>query len=428
MKSVNVRELLTAAVDGELTPAERKAAQRLLRESEAARVLFAQLKADAARLKKLPRIPAPADLAENVLAAINDRAMTPTPLPPSPRSSQKFNWGWLPVWANMVAAAGVLVAITLGSYLYFSTSEQYLASKDNRTAHLPPVQLPQDVNRGQGEDVVPNPVQRPVEPGPDAIAKAGPEIGPWPRQILNPKIETGPIPDAMPEIEPFDPAKIRVSLLIKPQELSADGEVRKKLTAEMKKDELIRLDLFCHSTPIALERVAAVLKSRGITTLTDGYAHDRLQKKQPTELMIFTEALTPDEVAQVMAVLGAEDKDAGLFDTVVAAPFLEQDLVKLGKLLGLPNVASKLPKAKSGVDINRPLPEGTADHVAKSLNGMGTGSTARPKVERVAVAVAYSPANANPTGSREIKQFVDRRGERKRDAKPLMLVLKIISK
>lgn len=427
MKSVNVRELLTAAVDGELTPAERKAARRLLRESEGARVLFAQLKADAARLKKLPRLPAPPDLADNVVAAINDRAMGPTPLPPNPRGQRKFNWGWLPVWANIVTAAGVLLAITLGSYLYFSSSEQYLASKDHRTANLPPVRAPQDVNRGSEDDVVPDPDKRSVGPAPEAIVKVGPEVGPWPREVLNPKIETGPIPDSMPEIEPFDPAKIRVSLLIKPQELSTDGEVRKKLSAELKKDELIRLDLFCHSTPKALEKVAAALKSRGITTLTDAHAHDRLQKKLPTELMIFTEALTPDDVVQVMAALATEDNDAGLFDTLVAAPFLEQDLNKLGRLLGLSNVASKLPKAKSGVDIRNPLPEGTADHVAKSLSGMGGGSI-RPKAERMAVVVAYSPANGNPSTSREIKQFAERRAERKADGKPLMLVLKVISK
>jgi hypothetical protein len=353
--------------------------------------------------------------------------MTPTPLPPSARAHRHFNWGWMPVWANMVAAAGVLVAITLGSYLYFSGSELYLASRDNRTGHLPSVPVPQVANPDHQGDVVPDPRERAIEVTPQAVAKAGPEFGPHPRVVLNPNIETGPVQDAMPEIEPFDFARIRVSHLVTPQDLSGDAEARKKLVAEMKKDELIRLDLFCHSTSKALEQVAAALKSRGVTTLTDGYAHDRLQKKLPTELMIFTEALTPDEVAQVMAALGAEDKEAGLFDTLVAAPFLEQDLVKLGKLLGLPNIASKLPKAKSGVDIRRPLPEGTAEHVAKSLSGMGGGSP-RPKAERTAVVVAYSPANGNASASREIKQFAERRGERKPDAKPLMLVLKIISK
>src|SRR4051812_10899998 len=139
MKSVNVRELLTAAVDGELTPAERKAARRVLRESEAARVLFAQLKADAARLKKLPRVPAPAELTNHVLAVINDRAMTPTPLPPAGRRGSRFDWGWLPIWANMAAAAGVMVAISLGSYLYFAASQQQADSQNAAVAHLPVV-------------------------------------------------------------------------------------------------------------------------------------------------------------------------------------------------------------------------------------------------------------------------------------------------
>jgi hypothetical protein len=130
-----------------------------------------------------------------------------------------------------------------------------------------------------------------------------------------------------------------------------------------------------------------------------------------------------------MTVLGTEDKKsgAGQFDTLVAAPFLGEDLVKLGKLLGVPNVTSKLPKAKDGVDIRKPLPEGTAQHVANTLSGMGGGSAA-PKAGRMAVVVANTPTNGNPGASREIKQFLERRGDRKPDAKPLMLVLKIISK
>src|SRR5436305_9706954 len=104
MTPANLRELLTAAVDGELNPAERKAARRLLRESEAARVLFAQLKADAARLQKLPRVPAPADLADNVLAVINARAMTSSPLPPVGRPGSRFNWGWMQIWEEVAAS------------------------------------------------------------------------------------------------------------------------------------------------------------------------------------------------------------------------------------------------------------------------------------------------------------------------------------
>src|SRR5690242_5034297 len=177
MKSVNVRELLTAAVDGELTPAERKAAERVLRESEAARVLFAQLKADAARLKKLPRVPAPPDLAENVLAVIADRAMTPTPLPPRLRAGRKFDWTWLPVGANIAAAAGVLVAITLGSYLYFSASERYFASKnrENAVANLPPVRPADTAVADRRPDPRPAPREQGPDPrpAPEAVVRGG---------------------------------------------------------------------------------------------------------------------------------------------------------------------------------------------------------------------------------------------------------------
>ena len=433
MKSVNVRELLTAAVDGELTPAERKAAQRLLRESETARVLFAQLKADAARLKKLPRVAAPADLADNVLGVINDRALTPTPLPPSPRADRKFNWGWLPIGANVAAAAGVLVAITLGSYLYFSASQDYYASLKEQESARVPAAKPRDViaDRPAGDPVPPR--DRATDWDEEAVVDAGPpvpEVGPAPREVeLGKGVLTSPV-EELPEIEPFLPDKIRLSQLVKLDELAADAEARKRLATEMKKDELIRLDLFCTSTPKALQRVTAALKSRGIRTLTDGFAADRLKRKVPTELMIFTETLTTDEVAQLLTALGAEDRKsgAGQFDTLVAAPFLGEDLVKLGRLLGIPHGTLKHPKAKVEVDIRKPLPEGTADHVARTLSGMGGGSSPRPKAERLAMVVAYSPANGNPSGSKEIRQFVERRDERKADAKPLMLVLKVIPK
>jgi len=433
MNPANVRELLTAAVDGELTPAERKAAERVLRESAAARALFARLKADADRLRKLPRVPAPADLADNVLATIRDRAMSPTPLPPA-RPQRGLNWSSLPVWANVLTAAAVLLMISAGSYLYFTASHNYYTDQNQRVARNGPpaaetsARLPRPARDAEG--VAPAPKAEPRDVGPETIAirprDLGPDLGPSPREVP-PDILTER-PTNMPEIESFQLDKIRVSHFFTLHDLPADDAARKKLTDEMRKDELIRLDLFCRSSPKALEMVLAAFKARGISVFTDAYASEQLKKKSPPEVMIFTEVLTPDEVTQLLTAVGAEDtKRAGdgptEFDALVAAPFLTADLTKLSRLLGVPILEPKAATGKAGVDIRKPLPEGTASQLANSLAKLGSGA---PKAEPVAVVVSYAPTNPTPTASREIKQFLDRRGDRKAGAKPLMLVLRTV--
>jgi hypothetical protein len=272
------------------------------------------------------------------------------------------------------------------------------------------------------------PIEIVRDPGREAVVQkshdVSPEIGPSPR-VVPPDLIAGPVLDTVPEIEPFHLDKIRVSHLFDMHELAKDESMRKKLAAEMKKDELIRLDLFCQTTSKALDQVVAALRTRGVTAINDSFVQDRFKKKLPTEVMIFTDAMTPDEVAQLLTALGADDakSGAGEFETLVAAPFLPADLDRLGRMLGAPNVLPKPVKGKPQVDIRKPLPEGTANQLANALAKMGSGS---PKPGNVAVVVAYSPMNSNPASSKEIKQFLDRRGERKSEAKPLMLVLRTI--
>jgi hypothetical protein len=426
MKPTNLRELLTAAIDGELTPAERKVAQRALRQSEAARRLFSQLKADAARLKKLPRIAAPTDLIENVMGVIRERAIAPTPLPPTPRRS-RFDWTVLSVWVNVATAVAVLLVISFGSFMYFDASRQYQAKLDLvRNEAKQRNLLPDGPGSARPISVQHGPQPKVVTPDSANVAKLPEpttEIGPSPRVVKSDIFVERPLD--MPEIEAFDLNKIRVSQLFDMHDLSKDEQARTKLAGAMKKDELIRLDLFCQSTPKALELVIAAFRSRGITVITDAFVQDRLKKKLATELVIFTETMSPDEVAQLLTALGADDtkSGAGEFETVVAAPFLPGDLTRLGQLLGISNVLPK-PAGKEKVDSTKPLEAGTAEKLANAMATMGTGSARPPKPEKMAVIVAYSPMNSHPTASKEIKQFLDRRGDRKADGKPLMLVLR----
>jgi anti-sigma factor RsiW len=432
MTPANLRELLTAAVDGELTPSERKTVQRLLSESASARALYAQLQRDAARIKALPRVPAPHELVDNVMGVIRERAITPTPLPPTRRPASRFDWSKVPIWANLATAASILILISIGSYAYFAASQDYKKRQEQGVA------INDDSSAKNVDETANDPkresadkkalVEKPkLEPAPEVIVhrpkELVPELGPVPR-VHVPDLQVGP-PQDSPEIEPFDLNKIRVSKMFALHDLAQDEQQRKKLAAEMKKDELIRLDLFCQTTPKALDLVLNALRARGINVVTDGFVQDRLRKKSATELMIFTEALTPDEVVQLLAAIGADDQKsrAGEFETLVAAPFLPADLTRLGQLLGVPNVLPKPAKGKEAVDIRKPLPEGTANHVASVLGKMGS---TQPKPEKIAVVVAYSPMNPQPALSKEIKQFLDRRGERRADAKPLMLVLRTI--
>lgn len=407
------RHLLTAAIDGALTPAERKEARRLVRESGEARALFLQLKRDADRLKALRRLSAPPDLADLVLGAIRDRR--PTPLPPT--RSRPGRWS---TWMTLATAAGILLAVSAGSFVFFTPGPDVPATRVNVAVANP------FVPERRGPEIGPQP--RALGGAGDVAVLSGlaePEIGPMPREAGDGLLVGGPVPET-PAIRAFQLDAIRFSTIFTPRDLPGKASEQTRLQGDIKKDELIRLDLFTPTLPTGTDLVLSALKARGIEVYMDAFAQERRKKNPGTELVIFTEAMTPAEVAQFLTALGAEDKrwPSPVFDTLVVAPFLPYDLTQLATFLGLPAFAPA--GAKEKVDVRKPLPEGTANQVAATLTRMGgTGSTTTaPKSDKVAVIVAYAPANPNPAASKEIRQFLARRGDRKPNAKPLMLVLR----
>src|SRR5688572_10886812 len=102
MISDKQHELLTAYVDGELGPRQRKLVERLIRKSPAARRLLRQLEADSRQLRALPTPPIPVDLSARVVDALNEPRVLPMRRPaPAPRRV-------LPWWTGLTAVASVL--------------------------------------------------------------------------------------------------------------------------------------------------------------------------------------------------------------------------------------------------------------------------------------------------------------------------------
>src|SRR5687768_14977778 len=108
-------ELLTAAVDGELTPPDGHRLRLLLDGSAEAREVYARLKADSDRLRRLPPVAPPADLRDRVLAALPVTVPAPPAAParrPAPR--------WLP----LAVAACLLLGVTASSFWFFTRDDR----------------------------------------------------------------------------------------------------------------------------------------------------------------------------------------------------------------------------------------------------------------------------------------------------------------
>lgn len=109
------RQLVSAAVDGELSPQERAEYEALIEQSAAARELRAELLKLGNLIESLPEREPPADLAERILARAAPSNVTP--IRPAWRRAQ------LP----LAFAAGLLVAVTLQRWLPHAPTPAELA-------------------------------------------------------------------------------------------------------------------------------------------------------------------------------------------------------------------------------------------------------------------------------------------------------------
>lgn len=433
MLPAHLQELLTAAVDGELTHAERRMVDTLLRDSQEARAFHAQLIRDAEKLRRAAKVNPADDFASSIMSIINERGMRPTPLPTRRRHSTWNSSQFLP-WFSIATAALVLIAVSLFSYLFFATqqqpNEQNKNSANNQPKEQPKADSPRikpnepKINEPQVAEKGGGPQPREVESR--AVAKI--DRQPDPEMLPNPRIAPPDLHaiEPPPDPEPFRIERVQLSLFFPLRDLDQPYP-KQQLCDELKKYEMFRVDLFCRDSVRANGLLQNALKAGGQQVLVDALAQDLLKKRSKTDYVFYTESFSADEIASLLEALGAADKRAetkkagdGTFEKFLLSPITNGDVDELAKLLGVRSSQLKLPKVKLGFDPRKSLESNTANTIASTLP-KSNGS----RNEKWTLVVPNGPF-AKPDTSKEIKSFLEKRGERKPGAIPFMLVLRTL--
>jgi hypothetical protein len=370
-------QLLTAYLDGELSPRRRRAVLRLLRKSGQARALFRRLQQDSRRLRALPAAGPVPDLAPRVLHAIAHQGLHPVPDPAAAAAAAvaptaASAWAG---WVGLAVAASLLLAITSLSFTFFS--------------HLP--------TSAQEEPIVKS------TPTP-------PELAPKP----TPTPKTKPVAD-----EPG----YKVAL----HRLSAQGE-QTRLYKELRKDTSYRLSLTCRDAGKAVDRLQRLLRARGVGVVVDRAARERMARKEPTTYLLYAENLHADELTNILRHLGFSGKGQAKqapCETAYVSTLTGAQRSDLARLLGVaPDKLPVPPKALPAVD--EPLPE-LKDLViempvpaekAKTGEPVRKGPPAPARLALVLAADAVGPAGP------DVRSFLQRRPAQRPGTLQVLVVLR----
>jgi negative regulator of sigma E activity len=434
--------LITAAIDGELSPAEARRLRKLLESSPEARAVHAQLKADSDRLHKLSLAPAPADLQARVMRRI--AALTPPPVlvpkaEPAARPAASPNPETLPhaprrfrAWVPAAVAASLLISVTGGSLWYFNrtNAQSDSANSPNRA----PVNNVPDPNwtNSLPSDTDPRPSAPAPRPHKDNSVVILPDL-PQPH-IVQDSLAVAPEPRSIrpdlvafpPIVTPtFDHLRIRIPYLKSVAEFDR-AEARQELVEELGLEPAFRVDLFARDPARGAEVFQAAAKAAGVNLFVDATTLERLKKRQVTALVIYAESLSAAELAELFGKLSAEDAKISprVFDSLHVIPVTASDNADIKNILGVdPGLFKRaMPGPDRGEkgDPTKPISAGTADQIVKSVSGNAK------LTEKSAVLLTCAPTTARtaPNTSVELKQFLAKRGDRNPKAVPVVIVIR----
>lgn len=427
MLSPTQRELIAAAVDGHLSAEDKRAARQLLDSSAAARALYAKLKADRARVRALPQVAPPADLAARVMARVAAQPAQPaSPVrAPAPRR--------VSVLRLVALAASLFIAVTASSFAFFNarggtgdTARSNWANDLPVGYDAPAGPLPSPSEPFAPAPARPNPydvARANVSPVPLAIepkAVAGAALAPAPRPAMS-DLLAGPLLNKMPS---FDLVRVRMPFLRAVAELQRE-DIRHELIDELDNDPAFRFDLFVRDTGRGVDVFRNAARTAGLNLCADAATLERLKKRQSPSVVIYTESLTAKQLAALFGALAEEDTKFSprVCESLHAVPVSRADENELKAVLGFDVGVFKRPTGTPGPKSPaKSVSSGTLSEVTKSLTNPPAPA------ENVAVLLTWQATNGGtrtpPALSAELKSYLSKRGERQPNAIPALIVIR----
>jgi len=432
-------ELLTAYVDGQLSPRRQRHVLKLLKKSPEARELLSKLQKDSHDLMELPPPPPAPDLSLSVMQAIAQRGLHPG------RRLRPVNA--VPLWRVVAAAAAVLLLTAGASFLFFKELGQNGQNgRNGNLAHHPkPIPTPKSndgnnvVPPDQGEKEIakkPPEEQKPVDPpekSPGTAVAEKPEKKPDPDKPTVPSVTPDPGPGGIATgqvMGVFNPHEAEVALptLLRLRDLDQE-QPRRKLIRELSRHDGFYVEVLCREATHAFPRLQAALQAAGHEVIVDGAAQQRLKQPQMrTNYVVCLDNVTPDELAKLLQPLGQEDPKADKKKPAYGQ-FLSNDANLIvcpmsgehrRRIVGYLGADPRQVKATGplGVDLTRPLSEQTVEQLTSDRGP-------RPAVkgsERSALAMVHGPLPRSQ--SAEVKRYLDGHKPARKGTLQILLVLR----
>lgn len=402
--------LIASALDADQTPEQVAAVRRLFTEKPEAARLFRRLRADSKRVRSLTPQSAPSNLRAGVMARI---AALPTASPASARKSFRR-----PNWVPYSVAASVLVAVSVGSFVLFAPKT---STTDDLARKTTPTTEP-------NHDGTP-----PTAPEHRTSAKVVPVVEPSTVAVKNdtPTTEVIPAPRIVPATEPKDvftvgewinskpltAAELRLPTLLNATDFH-QADVSARVRKEFGTETAHRVDLFSKNPTAALDQLQAVARAAEVNLFVDALTAERVRRPLGLTYALYLENLTADELTALFAALAQQVNAGPKPETVLGSahfiPAGSQEAKDVRELVGTDLTIGKA-APKPGTD--EPISSGTLPMVTAAIKKSG---------EKVGLVLTYLPGNARvgAAKSHEVKQFLDKRGDRKPGTVPVLIVIR----